>query len=121
MQSASPCTLCKEGGHTASKCPELRPPPQEGFYSGGGGGGGHDHDDEGCAAMSAFLTRPFTPVHGALQQVEMPLKVEVWATPPANHQDHYDDPNDDIQNERLRNLLFRGDGGHGPDCYELRA
>lgn len=47
MQSASPCSICKEGGHRESKCPELRAPLREGFQGGGGGGGGgHDHDEE---------------------------------------------------------------------------
>ena len=41
-----PCTICKEGGHRASKCPALYEPLKEGFYSGGGQGGGHSHDDE---------------------------------------------------------------------------
>ena len=101
MQSASPCSLCKQGGHNASKCPDLRAPLQEGFYSGGGGGGGHSHDDdEGCANALKKLSSP---------QPLLPTQ-----------QDHYDDPNND-EDERLRNLLFRGDGGHGPDCYELRA
>ena len=41
MNPASPCTLCNEDGHKASKCPELwKATP------GGGGGGGHDHDDD---------------------------------------------------------------------------
>ena len=46
MNSASPCTLCKENGHLASKCPSLHDVLKEGFYSGGGGGGGHSHDDD---------------------------------------------------------------------------
>ena len=41
-----PCTICKEGGHRASKCPCLYDPLKEGFYSGGGQGGGHSHDDD---------------------------------------------------------------------------
>ena len=41
-----PCTICKEGGHRASKCPALHEPLKEGFYSGGGQGGGHSHDDD---------------------------------------------------------------------------
>lgn len=46
MNRASPCTLCKESGHSASKCPCLHDVLKEGFYSGGGGGGGHSHDDD---------------------------------------------------------------------------
>jgi hypothetical protein len=41
MQSGSVCVICQEGGHSASKCPELwKATP------GGGGGGGHSHDDD---------------------------------------------------------------------------
>jgi hypothetical protein len=41
MQSGSVCVICHEGGHSASKCPELwKATP------GGGGGGGHSHDDD---------------------------------------------------------------------------
>ena len=42
MNSAFPCSICKEGGHKAAKCPELYHPEK----ASGGGGGGHDHDDE---------------------------------------------------------------------------
>lgn len=38
---------CGEGGHPVGKCPVLRTPLKDGFYSGGGGGGGgHSHDDD---------------------------------------------------------------------------
>ena len=43
MNSAYPCSICHEGGHKASKCPELHQPEK---VSGGGGGSGHDHDDD---------------------------------------------------------------------------
>jgi hypothetical protein len=46
MNSASPCSICKENGHSAKKCPSLHDVLKEGFYSGGGGGGGHSHDDD---------------------------------------------------------------------------
>ena len=39
---AFPCSICENGGHTASKCPELWHPER----AGGGGGGGHSHDDD---------------------------------------------------------------------------
>jgi hypothetical protein len=42
MNSAYPCSICQEGGHKASKCPELHQPEKVS----GGGGGGHDHDDD---------------------------------------------------------------------------
>ena len=42
MDASIPCTLCKEGGHRASKCPELNQPEKVS----GGGGGGHSHDDD---------------------------------------------------------------------------
>lgn len=45
MESAT-CTLCKEHGHHADNCPELRSPLREGFYSGGGGGGGGGGGDD---------------------------------------------------------------------------
>ena len=45
MESAT-CTLCKEHGHHADRCPELRDPLREGFYSGGGGGGGGSGGDD---------------------------------------------------------------------------
>ena len=53
MNSASPCSICKEGGHKASKCPELYHPEK----ASGGGGGGHDHDDDEKVApvMIAFV------------------------------------------------------------------
>ena len=40
------CNNCKERGHHAEKCPELRDPLKEGFYSGGGGGGGGGGGDD---------------------------------------------------------------------------
>lgn len=43
---SSVCTLCKSHGHTAERCPELRDPLRNGFYSGGGGGGGGGGDDD---------------------------------------------------------------------------
>ncbi len=46
LPSACPCSVCGEGGHTVGKCPALRSPLREGFYSGGGDGGGHSHDDD---------------------------------------------------------------------------
>lgn len=38
---AFPCSICENGGHVASKCPELWHPERT-----GGGGGGHSHDDD---------------------------------------------------------------------------
>ncbi len=46
QSSASPCMNCGEGGHPVGKCPVLRAPLKDGFYSGGGGGGGHSHDED---------------------------------------------------------------------------
>lgn len=41
------CSLCKEQGHNAAKCPDLVDPLKPGFSgAGGGGGGGHSHDDD---------------------------------------------------------------------------
>lgn len=62
MQSGSVCVICQEGGHSASKCPELwKATP------GGGGGGGHSHDDDDEKAPVAsvgffvFLLSKLTP------------------------------------------------------------
>jgi hypothetical protein len=53
LPAASKCANCGEGGHPVGKCPVLRSPLKEGFYSGGGGGGGHSHgdDDEKVTAL----------------------------------------------------------------------
>jgi hypothetical protein len=41
------CSLCKEEGHNANKCPDLTDPLNPGFSgAGGGGGNSHDHDDD---------------------------------------------------------------------------
>lgn len=40
-----PCTICKQPGHLARKCPELTNPLKEGFQGGGGGGHSHEEDD----------------------------------------------------------------------------
>ncbi len=50
MEYGGKCSLCGEGGHRASRCPDLCDPLREGFFKGGGRGGGgdcddHDHDD----------------------------------------------------------------------------
>jgi hypothetical protein len=50
MNSAYPCSICQEGGHKASKCPELHHPEK----ASGGGGGGHDHDDDEKVAPVTF-------------------------------------------------------------------
>lgn len=39
------CSICKNGIHNVSACPELYDPLKPGFYS-GGGGGGHSHEEE---------------------------------------------------------------------------
>ena len=55
MNSASPCSHCKETGHNASKCPSLHDVLNEGFYSGGNGGGGHSHDED----STSFVHIPY--------------------------------------------------------------
>lgn len=47
MQSAAACSICNKHDHSDSRCPELRAPLKEGFYTGGGvsRGGGGDEDD----------------------------------------------------------------------------
>ncbi len=50
------CTLCKEEGHNANKCPDLTDPLQPGFSgAGGGGGNSHDHDDDESLSVSDVL------------------------------------------------------------------
>jgi hypothetical protein len=39
-----PCSICGKGGHRASNCKELAPPPPDGFYK--PAPGQHQHDDE---------------------------------------------------------------------------
>ena len=42
-----PCTVCRGGGHRASKCPEVFSDLKWGFYEGASAGGGDgDCDDE---------------------------------------------------------------------------
>jgi hypothetical protein len=61
LPAASSCMNCGEGGHLVGKCPVLRSPLKEGFYSGGGGGGGHSHDDDEkvTAPVVAPTTKPY--------------------------------------------------------------
>ena len=40
------CTVCREAGHRASKCPEVFSDLKWGFYEGASAGGGDDHDHE---------------------------------------------------------------------------
>lgn len=61
MNSASPCSQCKENGHSASKCPSLHDVLKEGFYSGGGGGGGHSHDDDEERAAERLTNTQIPP------------------------------------------------------------
>lgn len=42
MDSPFPCTICREAGHTASKCPELYSPEKVT----NSGGGEHSHEDD---------------------------------------------------------------------------
>ena len=61
MNTASPCSICDEWTHAASRCPELiKATP-------GGGGGGHSHDDDDERVQTCGLgDRPFIepPVSG---------------------------------------------------------
>lgn len=48
MQSSAACSICNKHDHSENRCPELRAPLKEGFYTGGGvsrGSGGDDEDD----------------------------------------------------------------------------
>jgi hypothetical protein len=49
------CSLCKEEGHNANKCPDLTDPLNPGFSgAGGGGGNSHDHDDDESLSVPQF-------------------------------------------------------------------
>jgi hypothetical protein len=39
-----PCSICGKGGHSASRCKELAPPPPDGFYK--PAPGQHQHDED---------------------------------------------------------------------------
>ena len=41
----TPCSVCKEAGHHARRCPELSQPLNPGFFA-PSGGGQHSHDDD---------------------------------------------------------------------------
>lgn len=61
MQSSAPCAICNGRGHAATRCPELREPLKEGFYTGGGasgGGGGGDDDDERLQGPKQIVKQP---------------------------------------------------------------
>ena len=48
------CSICKNGTHNVSACPELCDPLNPGFYSGGGGGGGHSHEEDNSNTLLLF-------------------------------------------------------------------
>ena len=59
MQSSAACSICNKHDHSATRCPELREPLKEGFYTGGGvsrGGGGDDEDDR--VQLSVVISLP---------------------------------------------------------------
>ena len=62
MESALPCTVCQQPGHTPRKCPTLWEMLKEGFYSGGGGGGGHSHDEDD-EKLTSEVPKPVCPAH----------------------------------------------------------
>jgi hypothetical protein len=41
-----PCSVCKEEGHSAGKCPTLVDPLKPGFYTGGGGAGRYSEEED---------------------------------------------------------------------------
>lgn len=47
------CSICKNGTHNVSACPELYDPLKQGFYS-GGGGGGHSHEEDDSNTLLLF-------------------------------------------------------------------
>ena len=59
------CSVCHDGCHLVSKCPELYDVLNEGFYKGGDGGGGHgddDDEDESASAESRCVEDILQPV-----------------------------------------------------------
>lgn len=50
-----PCSVCKEAGHRAERCPELSAPLKPGFYAPSGGGGQHSHDDDEKLKLEALF------------------------------------------------------------------
>ena len=61
------CSLCKEEGHNAAKCPELTDPLQPGFSgAGGGGGNSHDHDDDESLSFSDVSSYQTTPIRSRI-------------------------------------------------------
>jgi hypothetical protein len=77
--TASPCMNCGEGGHPVGKCPVLRAPLKDGFYSGGGGGGGgHNHDDDERAQKCDGAVAPVAGVlHNERRMCNM-LDSYIW-------------------------------------------
>ncbi len=82
MEYGGKCSLCGEGGHRASRCPDLCDPLREGFFKGGGGGGGgdcddHDHDDHvkldrlATAGVLAVLRRTWNTHEDSLRYLRL--------------------------------------------------
>ena len=52
----SACTVCREAGHSASKCPEVFSDLKWGFYEGASAGGGDgDCDDEHALEFNSVV------------------------------------------------------------------
>jgi len=65
MERSLVCSVCHDGSHIVSKCPELHDVLNEGFYKGGDGGGGHgddDDEDESASAESRCVEDILQPV-----------------------------------------------------------
>ena len=69
------CSLCKEQGHSAWKCPDLCNPLKPGFHSGGNGGGGHggDDDDESLTVETHRLSATTVPTALTLRRAPLSL------------------------------------------------
>lgn len=69
MERSLVCSVCKDGCHLVSKCPELHDVLNEGFYKGGDGGGGHgdDEDDHAHSRCVEDILEPVLP-HTLLQE-----------------------------------------------------
>lgn len=98
-----PCSLCGERDHQPWRCPVLREPLREGFYSGGGGGGGGGGgDDDERAAAQKFEAGVVALVSAAAASI---TTLEAY-----------------INKQNGVHYLQRGDyGGHGAHSAGVRA
>lgn len=63
MQTAAPCCLCNKHDHSAARCPELREPLKEGFYTGGGVSRSHSDDDDEKLRIPKQIIKTAVPIY----------------------------------------------------------